>query len=60
MRHYLMLQRHLFYTAITRAKALVVLVGSERALEVAIGNASQSLRMSGLSDRLQLLLGVNE
>ena len=56
MRHYLMLQRHLFYTAITRAKALVVLVGSERALEMAIGNASQSHRESGLSDRLQSIL----
>jgi exodeoxyribonuclease V alpha subunit len=56
MRHYLMLQRHLFYTAITRAKALVVLVGSERALKMAIENASQSLRESGLKDRLQAIL----
>ena len=57
MRHYLMLQRHLFYTAITRAKTLVVLVGSERALEMAINNTSQSNRESALADRLQAALG---
>ena len=55
-RHYLMLQRNLFYTAITRAKALVVLVGSERALDMAIENQRQAERMSALTDRLRELI----
>ena len=51
-RHYMMLQRNLFYTAITRAKKLVVLVGSGRALDMAIENQSQRMRMSALAERL--------
>ena len=54
--HYVMLQRHLLYTAITRAKRLVVLVGSHRALEMAIGNAEQRERESALAERLVLAL----
>lgn len=53
--HYLMLQRHLFYTAITRARKLVVLVGSRRALSMAIDNAEQNRRESSLADKLQAL-----
>jgi len=55
-RHYVMLQRHLLYTAITRARTLLVLVGSERALDMAIENADQAERSSGLADRLRALL----
>jgi exodeoxyribonuclease V alpha subunit len=51
--HYLMLQRHLLYTAVTRARKLVVLVGSMRALRMAVENAEQRLRRSGLAERLQ-------
>jgi len=54
--HYMMLQRHLFYTAITRAKKLVVLVGSLRALKMAVDNAEQNRRESALRDRLRALL----
>ncbi len=36
--HYIMLQRNLFYTALTRAKKLSVIVGSYRALHIAIKN----------------------
>ncbi|MEO6193091.1 MAG: ATP-dependent RecD-like DNA helicase, partial [Thermoanaerobaculia bacterium] len=36
--HYVMLQRNLFYTALTRAKRLAILVGEERALRVAVSN----------------------
>ncbi len=50
--HFLMLQRNLLYTAVTRAKKLLVLVGSERALSMAIDNAEPSLRVSGLARRL--------
>lgn len=55
-RHYMMLQRNLFYTAITRAKQLVVLVGSDQALDMAIKNQTQRDRMSALSERLEELL----
>lgn len=52
--HRVMLQRNLLYTAITRAKRLVVLVGSETALRWAVETADQALRMSLLSERLVL------
>jgi len=51
--HYLMLQRNLFYTAITRAKRLVVLVGTRRAIGIAVRNAKVRERHSGLSVRLR-------
>ncbi len=34
--HYMMLQRNLLYTAVTRAKKMVVLVGSRRAVNMAV------------------------
>ncbi len=52
-RHFTMLQRHLLYTAVTRAKKLVVLVGSKRALRRAIENAEVAERRSGLAERLR-------
>lgn len=51
--HFLMLQRNLVYTAVTRARRLVVMVGSRRALRMALENAEPSLRLSGLADRLR-------
>jgi exodeoxyribonuclease V alpha subunit len=50
--HFVMLQRNLLYTAVTRGKRLVVLVGSRKALGIAVRNADVSLRCSGLSFRL--------
>ncbi|HJP01883.1 MAG TPA: ATP-dependent RecD-like DNA helicase [Planctomycetota bacterium] len=50
--HFMMLQRNLLYTAITRARKLVVLVGSRRALELAIQNTDQSRRESALAEKL--------
>jgi exodeoxyribonuclease V alpha subunit len=50
--HWMMLQRNLLYTAITRARQLVVLVGSQRALDMAIDNDQESRRFSALADRL--------
>jgi exodeoxyribonuclease V alpha subunit len=52
--HYLMLQRNLLYTAITRAKALCVLVGSRRAIGMAVRNNAVSRRYTALSWRLQI------
>jgi exodeoxyribonuclease V alpha subunit len=50
--HFVMLQRNLLYTAVTRGKRLVVLVGSRKALGLAVRNADVSLRCSGLASRL--------
>jgi exodeoxyribonuclease V alpha subunit len=51
--HYLMLQRNLLYTAITRAERLVVLVGTRRAIAIAVRNNKVKQRYSGLSLRLR-------
>jgi exodeoxyribonuclease V alpha subunit len=51
--HYLMLQRNLLYTGITRGKKLVVLVGSRKALAAAVGRRDTAQRYSGLCRRLQ-------
>ena len=50
--HYLMLQRNLLYTAVTRARRLVVLVGSRRALALAVGNRRSQHRFTRLAERL--------
>ena len=51
--HYIMLQRNLLYTAITRAKQLVVLVGTRQALWIAANNNKVAERHSGLLVRLR-------
>ena len=51
--HYLMLQRNLLYTAITRAKKLVVLVGTRKALAIAVKNDKVSNRHTALDWRLK-------
>jgi len=51
--HFLMLRRSLLYTAITRGKKLVVLVGSRKALEMAVRNNDDGRRWSGLCERLR-------
>jgi exodeoxyribonuclease V alpha subunit len=50
--HYMMLQRNLLYTAVTRAQRLVVLVGTPRAVGIAVGNDRSRERYSGLAERL--------
>lgn len=52
MQHYILLQRNLIYTAITRGKKLVVLVGESRALEIAISNDKTGRRYTRLAQRL--------
>ncbi|MDT0445559.1 SF1B family DNA helicase RecD2 [Streptomyces johnsoniae] len=49
---WMMLQRNLLYTAVTRAKRLVVLVGSRRALGQAVRNVSAGRRCTALDARL--------
>ncbi|MBI4551896.1 MAG: ATP-dependent RecD-like DNA helicase [Candidatus Latescibacteria bacterium] len=51
--HYLMLQRNLLYTAITRAKSLVVLVGTKKAVAIAVKNNDVTARYTGLREGLQ-------
>ena len=50
--HYVMLQRNLLYTAITRGRQLVVVVGSRRAVDIALANDRPRQRLSGLQERL--------
>ncbi|RPI36902.1 MAG: ATP-dependent RecD-like DNA helicase [Nitrospiraceae bacterium] len=50
--HYLLLQRNLLYTAITRGKKLVVIIGTKKALWIAIRNNKQQMRYTRLRERL--------
>jgi exodeoxyribonuclease V alpha subunit len=50
--HYLMLQRNLLYTAITRARSLCVLTGSRKAIGMAVRNNKVARRFSALEWRL--------
>ena len=50
--HYPLLQRNLLYTAMTRGKNLVILVGSSKAFETAFNNNKTNLRLSGLKEKL--------
>ncbi|MDD3992547.1 MAG: ATP-dependent RecD-like DNA helicase [Desulfobacteraceae bacterium] len=50
--HYLMLQRNLVYTAITRARRLAVIVGQQRALALAVANDRPRRRFTRLAQRL--------
>jgi exodeoxyribonuclease V alpha subunit len=51
--HYLMLQRNLLYTAITRARQLCVLVGNRRAIGISVSNNKVAHRFTALDWRLQ-------
>ncbi|MCC6417422.1 MAG: ATP-dependent RecD-like DNA helicase [Gemmataceae bacterium] len=51
--HYLMLQRNLLYTAITRGKKLVVLVGTPKAIAMAVQRQDTAARYTGLERRLR-------
>lgn len=51
--HFIMLKRNLLYTAITRGKRLVVLIGTDRAMRTAVSNATVERRDSGLVERVR-------
>jgi exodeoxyribonuclease V alpha subunit len=51
--HFMMLQRSLLYTAVTRGKKLVVLVGSRRAIQLAVRNADAKKRYTWLAERVR-------
>jgi exodeoxyribonuclease V alpha subunit len=51
--HFMMLQRSLLYTAVTRGKKLVVIVGSRRAVQLAVQNADARKRYTWLAERIR-------
>ena len=51
--HYMMLQRNLLYTAITRARELVVIVGTKQALGMAVRNNQVAMRHTTLAQRIR-------
>ena len=53
MAHYVMLQRNLIYTGITRAKKMLVLVGDRKAVSYAVRNVTVTKRNTMLKERLQ-------
>ena len=54
MQHYMMLQRNLLYTAVTRARKLVVMVGDKKSIGMAVRNNKIALRNTLLKERLQV------
>ncbi len=51
--HYIMLSRNLFYTGLTRAKKLALIVGSDRAIAIAVKQVKQQQRYTRLKERLE-------
>ena len=51
--HYMLLQRNLIYTAVTRGRRLVVMVGTKKALAIAVNNDKPRQRYTRLRDRLK-------
>jgi len=52
MNHFVMLQRNLIYTGITRAKKVLVIVGTKKALAYAVKNVTVTKRNTLLKERL--------
>ena len=51
--HFMMLQRSLLYTAVTRGKKLVVIVGARRAVQLAVRNADAKRRYTWFAERVR-------
>jgi exodeoxyribonuclease V alpha subunit len=51
--HFILLQRNLLYTALTRARRLCVFVGTRKALSIAVANNKAIFRYSSLAERLR-------
>lgn len=54
MQHYMLLERNLVYTGITRGKDLVVVVGTPKALSIAVRTLKSNQRLTKLTDRLAM------
>ncbi len=55
--HYIMLQRNLIYTAVTRGRSLVVLVGTKKAMAIAVKNDKPRQRYTNLAARISDICG---
>ena len=55
MQHYVMLSRNLIYTGLTRARKLAVVVGTTKAISLAVKQVKDSNRYTYLQERLRLL-----
>jgi exodeoxyribonuclease V alpha subunit len=53
--HYILLQRNLLYTAITRAREMCVLIGTAKAVSIAVANNEARNRYSRLAQRIRLM-----
>lgn len=58
MNHFVMLSRNLLYTAVTRGKRLVVIVGDPRAIGLSLAEVRREARSSGLAQRLRSKSGL--
>jgi exodeoxyribonuclease V alpha subunit len=54
MQHYILLQRNLLYTGITRGRRMVITVGSRKAVAIAVKNAKTTARFTRLAARIRL------
>ncbi len=52
--HYILLQRNLLYTGVTRGKKLVVIIGTKKAMAIAIRNNKTEKRYTLLSERMRI------
>jgi exodeoxyribonuclease V alpha subunit len=57
MQHYLMLSRNLFYTGLTRAKQLAIVVGPQKSIGLAVRQVKDRQRYTLLARRLQTVVG---
>lgn len=55
MQHYMLLERNLLYTGVTRGKKLVVVVGQPKALAMAVKNKRAARRLTALAERLRAM-----
>ena len=53
MQHYLLLERNLLYTAVTRGKNLVTIIGQPKDLAMAVKNKNATKRLTNLTARLR-------
>ena len=60
MQHYMLLERNLIYTGITRGKQLVMVIGEAKALQIAVRKNDTRQRHSGLRDRLRETIDSRE
>ncbi|MDC0335406.1 ATP-dependent RecD-like DNA helicase [Pseudodesulfovibrio sp.] len=57
--HFMLLQRNLLYTGLTRARELAVLIGSDRAFQIGLNNATAGKRSTHLAHRLRTMFSQN-